>query len=74
MLRSQSLDHLRPEFSAAFADDGPYVALVILQTISSGFNLLGYSQHLTVALWGFTLIAVMAAKRLTGVFVTRYRS
>ena len=53
---------------------GLIVALLILQTISSGFNLLGFSQHLTLALWGFTLIAVMAAKRLTGVLVTRYRS
>jgi simple sugar transport system permease protein len=53
---------------------GLVVALSILQTISSGFNLLGFSQHLTLALWGFTLIAVMAAKRLTGILVTRYRS
>jgi simple sugar transport system permease protein len=53
---------------------GLIVALLILQTISSGFNLLGFSQHLTLALWGFTLIAVMAVKRLTAVLVTRYRS
>jgi simple sugar transport system permease protein len=53
---------------------GLVVALMILQTISSGFNLLGFSQHLTLALWGFTLIAVMAAKRFTGVLVSRYRS
>ncbi len=52
---------------------GLVVALVILQTISSGFNLLGFSQHLTLALWGFTLIAVMAVKRFAGVLVTRYR-
>jgi simple sugar transport system permease protein len=53
---------------------GLVAALVILQTISSGFNLLGFSQHLTLALWGFTLIAVMAAKRFAGVLVSRYRS
>jgi ribose/xylose/arabinose/galactoside ABC-type transport system permease subunit len=53
---------------------GLVVALFILQTISSGFNLLGFSQHLTLALWGFTLIAVMATKRIAGVFVTRFRS
>jgi simple sugar transport system permease protein len=53
---------------------GLVVALLILQTISSGFNLLGFSQHLTLALWGFTLIAVMGAKRITGVLVTRIRS
>ena len=50
---------------------GLVVALLILQTISSGFNLLGFSQYLTLALWGFTLIAVMAVKRITGVLVTR---
>lgn len=53
---------------------GLVAALLILQTISSGFNLLGFSQHLTLALWGFTLVAVMAAKRVTSVLITRYRS
>ncbi len=38
-------------------------ALAILQTISSGFNLLGLSQQMTLAFWGVTLIAVMAVKR-----------
>jgi len=52
---------------------GLVVALLILQTISSGFNLLGFSQHLTLALWGFTLIVVMGAKRITGVLVIRMR-
>ena len=53
---------------------GLVAALLILQTISSGFNLLGFSQHLTLALWGFTLLAVMAAKRITGVFVIHFHS
>ncbi len=53
---------------------GLVAALLILQTISSGFNLLGFSQHLTLALWGLTLVTVMAAKRLTGMLVNRYRS
>lgn len=53
---------------------GLVVALLILQTISSGFNLLGFSQYLTLALWGFTLIAVMAAKRFTSAMLARYRS
>jgi simple sugar transport system permease protein len=53
---------------------GLIAALLILQTISSGFNLLGFSQHLTLALWGFTLVAVMAVKRFAGVFITHYRS
>lgn len=51
---------------------GLVVALVILQTISSGFNLLGFSQHLTLALWGFTLLAVMSVKRLTAVLSLRH--
>jgi simple sugar transport system permease protein len=57
---------------------GLLVALLILQTISSGFNLLGFSQHLTLALWGLTLVAVIGAKRfapnLTGLRRTRLHS
>jgi simple sugar transport system permease protein len=53
---------------------GLVLALLILQTISSGFNLLGFSQHLTLALWGFTLIVVMAAKRLASAYATRARN
>jgi simple sugar transport system permease protein len=41
---------------------GLLISLVILQVISSGLNLLGVNQHLTLAIWGFTLIAVMAVK------------
>lgn len=44
---------------------GLAISLAILQTIASGFNLLGFSQHLTLALWGMTLLGVMAAKRLS---------
>ncbi len=44
--------------------DGLVVSLAILQMISSGFNLLGFSEHLTLALWGVTLLAVMAIKRV----------
>jgi simple sugar transport system permease protein len=31
-------------------------ALLILQVISSAFNLLGFSQFLTLAIWGAVLI------------------
>ena len=41
---------------------GLLLALVVLQVISSGCNLLGLSQHLTLAIWGLTLIAVMGVK------------
>jgi simple sugar transport system permease protein len=43
---------------------GLMLALVVLQVISSGCNLLGLSQHLTLAVWGLTLIAVMGVKFL----------
>jgi simple sugar transport system permease protein len=43
---------------------GLVLALVILQVISSGFNLLGMNPFLTVALWGTILILVMVVKYL----------
>jgi|UPI000685B42B simple sugar transport system permease protein len=42
---------------------GLFVALWILQTIASGFNLMNLSPHLALASWGFILLLVMAAKR-----------
>jgi simple sugar transport system permease protein len=50
---------------------GLMIALVVLQVIASGFNLLGLSQHLTLAIWGLTLIAVMAIKFLLAPFLGR---
>ena len=38
------------------------LALVILQVISSGLNLLGANQHLATALWGSFLMVVMVAR------------
>jgi simple sugar transport system permease protein len=35
------------------------IALIILQTLSSGLNLLGANQHLATAVWGLFLLAVM---------------
>jgi simple sugar transport system permease protein len=40
------------------------LSLFVLQVISSGFNLLGLSSHLTLAIWGITLIVVIRAKSL----------
>ncbi len=40
------------------------LALIILQVISSGLNLMGASQHLATALWGGFLIAVMVTRWL----------
>lgn len=53
---------------------GLVVALAILQTISSGFNLLGLSSQMTLALWGMTLILVMAVKRIWADWELRPRS
>ena len=43
---------------------GLVIALVILQVVSSGFNLMGMNAFLTVALWGMILILVMVIKFL----------
>lgn len=43
---------------------GLFVALLILQVLSSGVNLLGANAQLTQALWGATMIAAVAARHL----------
>jgi simple sugar transport system permease protein len=43
---------------------GLVLALFVLQTIASGFNLAGVNQQLTLAFWGMTLLGVMAFKRI----------
>jgi simple sugar transport system permease protein len=43
---------------------GLVIALVILQVVSSGFNLMGMNAFLTVAFWGAILILVMVVKYL----------
>ena len=45
------------------------LALVILQVLSSGLNLLGANQHLSTAIWGLFLLAVMIVRFL----VARWR-
>ena len=47
---------------------GLVFALVILQVISTAFNLMNFSQFLTFAIWGGTLIAVAAIARLRNTF------
>lgn len=42
------------------------VALVILQVLSSGLNLMGANQHLSTAVWGLFLIAVMVLRHIAG--------
>lgn len=43
---------------------GVVIALVTLQLLSSGFNLLRVSSFLTTAIWGFVMIAVMVINNL----------
>jgi simple sugar transport system permease protein len=43
---------------------GLFIALLILQVISSGLNLLGVNPQLTQAMWGGTMILVMAVRFL----------
>jgi len=52
---------------------GLMVALVVLQVIASGFNLLGANQHLTLAIWGGTLVAVMGTRFFLVPLLTRTR-
>ncbi|MDP1732291.1 MAG: ABC transporter permease [Devosia sp.] len=44
------------------------LALVILQVLSSGLNLLGANQHLSTAVWGLFLIAVMILRWLAATY------
>jgi simple sugar transport system permease protein len=52
-----------------------FLALIVLQLLSSGLNLMGASQHLATAIWGIMLVAVMilrwAAGQLTFLRVKR---
>ena len=49
---------------------GLMISLITLQVIASGLNLLGVNQHLTLAIWGFTLIAVTAIRFYVAPVVT----
>jgi len=42
------------------------LALIILQVLSSGLNLLGANQHLATALWGLLLVGVMILRWVSG--------
>jgi simple sugar transport system permease protein len=47
------------------------IALVVLQVLSSGLNLLGANQHLSTAVWGLFLIGVMILRWGAGQFGNR---
>lgn len=46
-----------------------FVALVVLQLLSSGLNLLGANQHLATAVWGILLIVVMVLRWASAKFI-----
>lgn len=50
-----------------------FVALVVLQLLSSGLNLLGANQHLATAFWGLLLIAVMVLRWVSVRFLKKNR-
>jgi simple sugar transport system permease protein len=52
---------------------GLVLALVILQLVSSGLNLLRVSAFLTIAIWGLILILVMVVNYLTARYQERKR-
>ncbi len=43
-----------------------FVALIVLQLLSSGLNLMGANQHLATAVWGILMITVMILRWLAG--------
>jgi simple sugar transport system permease protein len=43
-----------------------FVALVVLQLLASGLNLMGANQHLATAVWGILLIGVMIMRFAAG--------
>ncbi len=49
------------------------IALVVLQVLSSGLNLLGANQHLSTAVWGLFLTGVMILRWGAGKFGARQR-
>lgn len=49
------------------------IALVVLQVLSSGLNLLGANQHLATAVWGLFLLGVMILRWIAARFKNRQR-
>ena len=50
---------------------GLFLSLVLLQVISTGFNLLGFSPYLTAAIWGATMILVIVISVVRDRYITR---
>jgi simple sugar transport system permease protein len=50
---------------------GLFLSLVLLQVISTGFNLLGFSPYLTAAIWGATMILAILIAVIRDQWVSR---
>ncbi|MBC2774598.1 ABC transporter permease [Rhizobium sp. AQ_MP] len=50
-----------------------FVALVVLQLLSSGLNLMGANQHLATAVWGLLLVTVMVLRWASVKFIKKIR-
>jgi simple sugar transport system permease protein len=50
---------------------GLFLSLILLQVISTGFNLLGFSPHLTQAIWGATMIVAIALALVRDKWIAR---
>ncbi|MDM9646411.1 ABC transporter permease [Rhizobium sp. S163] len=50
-----------------------FVALIVLQLLSSGLNLMGANQHLATALWGVLMIVVMAARTIASAYMASHK-
>lgn len=50
---------------------GLFLSLILLQIISTGFNLLGLSEHLTEAIWGAIMILAIAIALVRNRWVAR---
>lgn len=44
---------------------GVVLSLIVLQTLSTGFNLMNLSQHFSLAMWGVLLVVVLMVKFMT---------
>jgi len=49
-----------------------FFALIVLQLLSSGLNLIGANSHLATAVWGMALLCVMVLRQLSGYVLDKF--
>jgi len=49
-----------------------FFALIVLQLLSSGLNLIGANAHLATAVWGLALLCVMVLRRICGQLLAKF--